>query len=544
MGILRLKSIWQKLPLRWKGPIVAITVLVMSAAAWGIITDLTLVAQNHQANAEHVDQYELYQMVQDGETEEAFDEAFELGDELFETDFNALDGGGANVGQGQRFTRIPRADLTGPGQWANHIPPRATGPNGTACNQCHSQLFDDGSGTTASNVHRDPLHSGVLSKFIQRNTPHLFAPGALQSLAEEMTTTLLAIKEQARVQACSNGQSTKNLNAKGVSFGSIKAIRTQQNPCLVNYNTANVKGVASDLIIRPFQWKGNFATLRAFNRDASHNELGMQAVEIVGDDVDGDADGVTNEMTIGDQTALAVYLAAQPRPTSSIELAALGLIDPLPASEVLSIGRGAVKFVQIGCAGCHVPVMKIDNPVFSEPSQDANYRDAVFPAGQDPIAMGCDPAFPVSFDLTEDQPDNIIHDDQGNVVYRLGSLRKDGAGKGIVELFGDLKRHNMGPGLAEGIDEVGTGASNFLTENLWGVGSTAPYMHDGRATTITEAILEHGGEALASKNAFTNLSAQSRKDVVAFLNNLVLFKMGEIPPPPELKLVTPMIKKQ
>lgn len=89
------------------------------------------------------------------------------------------------------------------------------------------------------------------------------------------------------------------------------------------------------------------------DRDASHNEL-------------------------GDQTSLAVYLASLPRPTSKIELAALGLIDPLPADELQSIARGAVKFVSAGCANCHVPILKIDNPVFTEPSQNASYRDATF----------------------------------------------------------------------------------------------------------------------------------------------------------------------
>ena len=85
----------------------------------------------------------------------------------------------------------------------------------------------------------------------------------------------------------------------------------------------------------------------------------------------------------------------------------------------------------------------------------------------------------------------------------------------------------MGRGLAEPVDEVGTGASVFLTENLWGVGSTAPYLHDGRATTLTEAILEHGGEAFDSKTAFTRLSSQSQADVIAYLENLVLFKLPE-----------------
>jgi CxxC motif-containing protein (DUF1111 family) len=85
----------------------------------------------------------------------------------------------------------------------------------------------------------------------------------------------------------------------------------------------------------------------------------------------------------------------------------------------------------------------------------------------------------------------------------------------------------MGPGLAESIDEVGTGASVFLTENLWGVGSTAPYLHDGRATTLTEAILAHGGEAQASRNAFVALNTGKQQDLLAFLENLVLFKLPE-----------------
>ena len=199
-----------------------------------------------------------------------------------------------------------------------------------------------------------------------------------------------------------------------------------------------------DLIVRPFQWKGSVPFLRDFNRGASHNELGMQAVEVVGSDVDGDFDGVKNEMTIGDQTALAVYMAGQPRPTSLLELSVLGLIEPLPAARVQAIARGAVVFAQVGCASCHIPAMVINTPVFSEPSSNAAYRDgAAFPAGQNPVALGVDPAHPIRFDLTRDQPDNHITLPNGN-VFNLGALRRDGQGRGIVELFGDLKRHEMG----------------------------------------------------------------------------------------------------
>src|SRR5262249_34240421 len=137
------------------------------------------------------------------------------------------------------------------------------------------------------------------------------------------------------------------------------------------------------------------------------------------------------------------------------------------------------------------------------------------------VIAGVRPDFPVTFDLTRDQPDNVVTVN-GQTVH-LGSFRSVN-GVVLVELFGDLKRHDMGRGLAESIDEVGTGASTFLTENLWGVGTTAPYMHDGRATTLTEAIQEHGGEGASSRAAFLALPTAAQADLIAFLDNLVLFK--------------------
>ena len=64
----------------------------------------------------------------------------------------------------------------------------------------------------------------------------------------------------------------------------------------------------------------------------------------------------------------------------------------------------------------------------------------------------------------------------------------------------------------------------FLTEPLWGVGSSAPYGHDGRSINLREVILRHGGEALASRNRFAQLSESSQKrPIFTFLNALVLF---------------------
>jgi hypothetical protein len=463
----------------------------------------------------------------------SFEEVFEAGDEFFDTAFNALDGGGANVGRGQRFTRFPRADLRGPGEWFNHLPARETGPNAAACTDCHREP-GDGAGPAGSNVHRDPRRNGNVGQFIQRNTPHLFGGGAVQVLAEEMTESLHAQREAARQQACARGAFTQSLSAKGVSFGLITANRTAQFPCRVTFDTSAVVGVASDLVVRPFQWKGSVATVRDFVRGASHNELGVTPDELLANpNADSDGDGVVSEATVGDMTALAVYIAAQPRPTTLIELNSLGLLDsPLTPQQIAAINRGSGVFSSAGCARCHVPTLTVDDPVFFEPSRNPSYRDATFPGGANPIAAGLDPAQPNRFDFTTDLPDNPVPVSGGQT---LGNFRRNSQGQALVALFGDLKRHNMGSGLAESVDEVGTGAGSFLTENLWGVASTAPYLHDGRATTLAEAILDHGGEAQNSANFFraaldanrSNPGDTRAPDLIALLENLVLFFQEE-----------------
>ena len=99
-----------------------------SLTAWAIITELGLVRRLHTPMMEHLGQSDLTNLVKAGQRAEAFEMAFEHGDELFETQFNALDGGGANVGQGLRYTAasvtMPR-ETTAPATprtWPSAIP--------------------------------------------------------------------------------------------------------------------------------------------------------------------------------------------------------------------------------------------------------------------------------------------------------------------------------------------------------------------------------------------------------------------------------------
>ena len=68
--------------------------------------------------------------------------------------------------------------------------------------------------------------------------------------------------------------------------------------------------------------------------------------------------------------------------------------------------------------------------------------------------------------------------------------------------------------------------NEWRTPPLWGLRESAPYLHDGRAPTIEQAILLHGGEAAASAQRYRGLSPRERGQLERFLLSLTA------PPPP------------
>ena len=86
-----------------------------------------------------------------------------------------------------------------------------------------------------------------------------------------------------------------------------------------------------------------------------------------------------------------------------------------------------------------------------------------------------------------------------------------------VAAYTDLLLHDMGTELADGLEMGNATGPEFRTQPLWGLRHHAPFLHDGRADTIDEAIRLHGGEADAIRNAYTQLSQDDRDAVLAFL---------------------------
>jgi CxxC motif-containing protein (DUF1111 family) len=92
--------------------------------------------------------------------------------------------------------------------------------------------------------------------------------------------------------------------------------------------------------------------------------------------------------------------------------------------------------------------------------------------------------------------------------------------RGPIPAYSDLLLHDMGPDLADGMVFGLASGSEFRTQPLWGVAAVAPYLHDGRADTLDEAIRMHGGEAAASRDAYVALTSAEQDEVIAFLNSL------------------------
>lgn len=401
---------------------------------------------------------------------------------IFAKPFNTLDGfGDGPLNPDDTTSPGGRPTLGGNGSFL-----RINGLDAQSCFECHSVVSNKtvpatlgvgGVGSAVTNAlikptYIDPADLDDLdgdATFNGRvaNPPFIFGSGGVELLGVEMTADL----QRLRAVAVENPGTPVELETKGVSFGRITADAGG------TIDTSELEGIDADLVVKPFGRKGEFATTREFDVGAMEFHFGIQPVEVVGENVDADGDLVVDEILIGELSALHVFSATMPRPE----------MRKATASSM----RGFRAFRDAGCADCH------------RPNLDTESR-----------------RLPLRF------PENRLNADEN--VYRLIDLTAaptdfdlNEIGGVKVPLFADLKRHDMGDALAEDF-AAADGKTNreFTTARLWGVADTAPYMHDGRATTLAEAVLMHDGEAKEAREAFEQLPVSTQADVIAFLEIL------------------------
>jgi hypothetical protein len=324
----------------------------------------------------------------------------------------------------------------------------------------------------------------------------MYGSGYIEMLARQMTADLRAIRD-----TIGPGQSAA-LGSKGVSFGVLA--RDASGRWIV----AGVQGLPApslvedppSLAIRPFHQAGNVVSLRQFTNNAFVHHHGIQTTERFGRDVDADGDGVVNEMTDADVTAVTVFQAT---------LAAPGRVIPNDPEIERAIKEGENRFAQIGCATCHVPRLPLtrDGWIFTEPG-------ALNPAGNRRVKDG--PSYGV--DLAAGDLPLPRLPVEGGIVW--------------VPAFTDLKLHDITDGPNDpnrepvdmnepaGSDGFFRGNGRFLTRKLWGTANEPPFFHHGMYTTLREAVLAHGGEAAPARAAFKALPAAERDAIIEFLKSL------------------------
>jgi len=304
---------------------------------------------------------------------------------------------------------------------------------------------------------------------------------------------------------------TKELVAKGIHFGTLT--RTKEGL----WDTSKVAGLGRlsllgtdrtnppSLVIRPWHQASNVISIREFTNTAFNHHHGIQSTERFGLDTDPDGDGVTNELTRADVTAVTVWQATLQVPGRVIPR------DPEIERAVL-VGEQTVG--AIGCATCHIPKLPLDKQgwIFVEPN----------------------PYNPPGNLRTGEVPDLKV--DLSSDVLPAPRLKPDLSGVVWVDAYTDFKLHDI-TGSKEECEPIdmnqsqwskkfNQGNCRFLTKRLWGAANEPPFFHHGQFTTLRQSVLAHSGEAIESRRAFDRLSPYERDSVIEFLKTLQVLPPG------------------
>jgi mono/diheme cytochrome c family protein len=416
------------------------------------------------------------------------DDLFEMGDFLFEVVYRVENGMGNAViglpGNGKprpNFREFPAVHFQAFG-----------GPEAQSCLSCHNAGgLDDSAGDLNHNIFQAG-DGKLVSSGLPRNPPPLIGMGLRQVVAEEMSAEMRVQLDAALKQAKdTNTNVTVNLRppTNPVNFGNAIA----RPDGTVDFT--GLRGIDTDLQVRPFGWKGREQKIRRFIEGGWRVHFGMQTEPSVNNHCrtpnvntfgngancqDPDNDGVQKEINDGQMSATAVYLAMLGTPVR---------VPGANATAQARINEGERLFSnEAGCDGCHRQFLTIKNPKFLEKG------DTTTGAG-----------ITVNLATEMEQPRPAVNAD--------GSMS--------IEVWTNHRRQDMGAGLAD-IKPFGViGPSIFVTPPLWGIRHAGPFLHDGRAKDLFDATILHGeADDANSIAAFKALTADQQQMIIEFMLSL------------------------
>lgn len=309
---------------------------------------------------------------------------------------------------------------------------------------------------------------------------------------------------------------TKALVSKGIDFGSITVFANGE------VDTSGVRGVDADLRVRPFFHHGGVASIREFVIGALNDEMGLQAWDPIlcaatdprepqsvesaaGFRFDPTADTFKRPPACDaseDPDADGVPGEIDPAVVDYLEFYLVNYLKPALYRQTPRTAEGLALMESIGCTSCHVRTLEIEH--------DRRVAD---------IETVYDPEQGVFNELFAEVYPLFAEVDDGDAYPQLLPI---GGPFAVENVFTDLKRHDLGPAFEER-DYDGSRIKEHVTEPLWGVGTSAPYGHDGRSVTLDAVIRRHGGEAAPVTAAYVALDPDDQDKIVDFLETLVLF---------------------
>jgi hypothetical protein len=192
------------------------------------------------------------------------------------------------------------------------------------------------------------------------------------------------------------------------------------------------------------------------------------------------------------------------------------LNHPAPARGPITpeVRRGEQLFRKVACAACHVPDWHLHqaNPTATDYTRRYAGDRRFF-------------ELQVGYNDTAERL-------EGKLVYLAD--RKRGVwlprrrAYTVRGIYTDFKYHDLGKEFYQ-VQFDGSIIRKWRTAPLWGVGSTAPYGHDGASLTLHDVIRRHGGESLRSRQAYLALSRADRRLIIDFLESLVLYQTDRLP---------------
>jgi cytochrome c peroxidase len=470
--------------------------------------------------------------LQDGEEFKlSLAELVRFGEKLFTANWTDQDGAGRPLSKGTGESLSDRSQSLAGARLFN----RLSGPDANSCQGCHIGPYQlaGGGGDFVANAFvmaerfdfvtfargdtkptRGAVDEAGRPVTLQtvgnsRLTRGLWGAGYLEMLARQMTGDLRRIRDSVQP-----GQS-KTLVAKGVSFGTLARKRDG------SWETRGVKGLPRpsvtaatstsppSLLVKPWRQSGSVISLRDITNTSFNTHHGIQSTERFGVGTDPDGDGVVNELTRADVTAVTMWQATLPVP---------GRVIPNDPLQERSVATGERLFDDMHCTSCHVAALPLDRKgwVYFEPNPYNPPKN---------LRRGETRALDV--DLTNaalPQP-------------RLAPSERD---PGVIQVpaYTDFKLHDItdaaDPTAAEPLDineragsqRFRAGNRKFLTRRLWDVGTQPAHFHHGLFTSLKQAVLAHAGEALPQRVAFQQLAVDEQDAVIAFLRSLQVLPPG------------------